>query len=76
MTSVGVLQGGLIPHEFELGLTRAAGSTAVRVPRSFAIPSTLGFDLLCPPLHHVFRSESNDEVLDAGVAFPENLASI
>lgn len=76
MASVWVFQVGLVAHEFKLGLACTTSSGAIRVPCAIAVASALGFNLLCPSLHHVFGSESNDEVLDTGVAFPENLASV
>jgi hypothetical protein len=43
---------------------------------SVSILSPLCLDLLRPPLHHLLGREADDEVLDTGVAFPENLARV
>lgn len=82
-----VLQEGELCLARSTTMFRAIGTSTSRVSANrsgtvslsmsrFAVSSSLGFNLLGPFLHHFFGREANDEVLDAGVALPEDLTRV
>lgn len=74
---VGVILGWEVSHEFELRCRSAQAAIAFTAsPRSVSKLPPLSFDLRCPLLHHIFGGESDDEILNAWVAFPKDLTRI
>jgi hypothetical protein len=77
---VRVLEHWLVLHKREFGRTGSAATTAVTMARSrcsfFSISSPLDFDLLRPFSQGLLGREPDDEVLYAGVAFPEDLTCV
>ena len=66
----------LITHVSELGIGRfRLGGTGTRPGLVFP-HSSLRIDLCCPLFHFCFTREAYNEVFDAWVSFPEDLASI
>lgn len=69
----------LILHVSEFCGADTCCSTAIARPgrqAALAVLSSLAFDLPSPFLERFFRGEANNEVLDAGVTFPEYLARV
>ena len=81
-----VLHSGHAPHVLKFRdacaarTTTAITSTSLAPAASSRIPIAilppLCLDLNSPFLHHLFGREPNDEVLDAGIALPEDLARV